>query len=87
MTQQNRRTRRKSKIPENESKHAKFKRVCTPRLRKALKAIKQVGNCSTKQYAYTNDQILILMNALSTAVAKVEKQFTGTHTEETAIEL
>lgn len=79
--------RRKSNIPENESKHEKFKRVCTPRLRKALKAIKQVGACSSKDYAYNNEQREKIGKALSDAVGVVIKQYSGTAAEETAIEL
>lgn len=80
-------TKRTSNIPKDESKHNKFKRVCTPRLRKALKAIKQVGACSSKQYAYTNEQVTKIVTSLAKAVSTVEKQYTGTHAEETAIEL
>ena len=79
--------KKESRVPENESKHNKFKRVCTPRLRNALKAIKLVGACSTKDYAYSNEQAVKIYNLLADAVNAVEKQFSGTSAEVTAIEL
>lgn len=72
---------------EKESKVVKFKRVCTPRLRKALKAISLIGNCSTKDYAYNKEQTDKIVNSLTDAVAVLEKRFSGTAAAETAIEL
>ncbi len=74
-------------IPKDESKVVKFKRVCTPRLRKALKAISLIGNCSTKDYAYNKEQTDKIINSLTDAVGSLEKQFSGTAAEATAIEL
>ena len=80
---------KKSNKPEKEkeSKAVKFKRVCTPRLRKALKAIKLIGNCSTKDYAYTGEQVSVILIALDNACKTLQKQFSGTAEHETAIEL
>jgi len=72
---------------EKESKVVKFKRVCTPRLRKALKAISLISNCSTKDYAYNKEQSDKIINSLTDAVAVLEKKFTGTAAAESAIEL
>lgn len=70
-----------------ESKHVKFKRVCTPRLRKALKAISLIGNCSTKDYAYSKEQTDKIEESLTNAVVAVCNKFSGTTAAESAIEL
>ena len=77
----------KEAAKEAESKHTKFKRVCTPRLRKALKAIALIGNCSTKDYAYSKEQADKIYELLDDAVQKVIHQFSGTATEASAVEL
>lgn len=74
-------------IPKDESKVVKFKRVCTPRLRKALKAISLIGNCSTKDYAYSKEQIDKIEESLTNAVVSVCNQFSGTAAAESAVEL
>lgn len=84
---QNKKKRNRVEIPKDESKVVKFRRVCTPRLRKALKAISLIGNCSTKDYAYNKEQTDKIINSLTDAVGVLEKQFSGTAAEATAIEL
>lgn len=71
----------------NESKAVKFKRVCTPRLRAALKAMALIGNCSTKDYAYSQEQVEKIFKSLDGAIETLIKQFSGTAAESTAIEL
>jgi len=52
----------------NESKADRFKRVATPRIRKAVKAINVIGYCSSKAYEYTPEQIEKITEVLFAAV-------------------
>lgn len=45
--------KRISKVPENESKNERFKRLVVDRVNKAVKAIDRVGNCAGSGYDYT----------------------------------
>lgn len=76
-----------SRVPKDESKHSKFIRVCSPRVRKALKAIKLIGNCSTNDYAYSKEQVDKITEALYKAVNTLDQQFSGTHAAATAFSL
>lgn len=60
-----------------ESKFIKFKRVCTPRVKKAIKAIRLIGNCSTKAYAYNKEQTDKIIQALVDEVSALNNKFTG----------
>lgn len=71
----------------NESKYVRFKRVCTPRLRKALKSIRQIGACSTSSYAYNKEQTDKIETELINAVNAVINQFSGKANTENAVEL
>lgn len=62
-------------IPIDETKSARFKRVVTPRVNKALKAIKVVGYCSGSTYEYTPDQVEAIIVALNEAVIKTGSKF------------
>ena len=72
---------------EKESKSVKFNRMFTKRVRKALKAIALVGNCSTKAYAYSQQDAYKGINALKEQIGIVEKQFSGTPIHETLFSL
>lgn len=69
--------KKKSVVPENETKQAKFKRVVVPRVNKALKAIELVGNQSGSAYAYNSKDIDVIINALQEAVMLVESRYRG----------
>jgi len=58
-----------------ESKSDRFKRVVTPRVNKALKAISLVGNQSGAAYEYTPKEIITIVTALTAAVRAVQDQF------------
>ena len=62
-------------LNKTESKVVKFKRVVTPRVNKALKAISLVGNCATKDYAYSQEDASKIVNAMHDAVQSVSKRF------------
>jgi len=60
-----------------ESKHTKFARIVVPRVNKALKAIKLIGNCSSKDYAYSHEDVIAITTALEKAIENLDKRFTG----------
>lgn len=65
----------KKVIKPEENKHDKFKRVVTPRVNKAIKAIELVGNQAGAAYAPTKDDIATIITALHDAVDKVDKVY------------
>lgn len=73
--------RRRREIPEDESKADRFVRVVTPRMNKAIKAIKQVGFCATSPYDYTAEQaeriISVLLVEVKQLAAKFDKKAAG----------
>ena len=54
-----------------------FARVLPPRMDKALKAIRMVGDCTNPTYSYTTEQAEAVMHTLQTAVTAVMERFTG----------
>ena len=64
-------------IPENESKADRFKRVVTPRINKAVKAIEVIGFCGGSSYEYTPKQVEQISEALFAAIAKMADSFVG----------
>jgi len=69
--------RRSQEIPVDESKSTRFKRVVTPRVNKALKAIETVGYCTGLSYEYTPDQVKEILDSLNTAMASLGRKFSG----------
>lgn len=68
--------------PEQKAKKAQAKRdafikVVVPRMTKAIKAIRLVGNCSSGNYLYTTEQAVYIYEALVNAVQAVEKAYSG----------
>lgn len=63
----------------NETKEAKFERLCIPRMVKALKAIKAVGALAT--YKPTEAQITLIMTAFGESCAAVQNRMEGTRKE------
>lgn len=58
------------------AKRETFKRVVSPRVTKAIKAIHLVGNCAGNAYEYSDEQAKSICLALSTAVQTVEGAYT-----------
>ena len=58
-----------------QDKRSDFKRLLIPRLEKAIKAIKVIGNLSTGQYAYTESEAEKVIQALRLATDQVEGKF------------
>lgn len=66
MSTKPRKTRTKT-APENETKEARFVRLATMRMDKALKAIRLIGNLSGAGYAYNEAQVTAMGAALVAA--------------------
>ncbi len=58
-----------------QDKRADFKRLLIPRLDKAIKAIKIIGNLSASQYAFTEGEAEKVIQALRLATDQVEGKF------------
>ena len=58
-----------------QDKRADFKRLLIPRLEKAIKAIKVIGNLSASQYAYTEGEAEKVIQALRLATDQTEARF------------
>lgn len=69
--------KRKSRIPENETKAQCFKRVVEPRVNRAIKAIALVGSTSGNAYEYSKADVDAIMYVLSNAVVAIRKRFEG----------
>lgn len=67
--------RGKKKPPKDETKRDTFKRIVQPRVSKALKAIRLIGNCSGSAYEYTEDDVAQIAIALRTAVDTMESSY------------
>lgn len=58
-----------------QDKRADFKRLLIPRLERAIKAIKVIGNLSRSQYAFTEGEAEKVIQALRLATDQVEGRF------------
>jgi len=58
------RIRRKNMTTESETKSEKFARLANKRTNKALKAISLIGNLSSAQYGYSDDDVQKIEQAL-----------------------
>lgn len=67
----------KKKVPENESKHVKFKRLVEPRVSKAIKSIALIGNCAGSAYDYSADDVAQITSALQKAMEQLEQRFSS----------
>lgn len=65
--------KRKKNVPKDETKQDKFKRIVEPRVRKALKAIRLIGNCANPTYGYTDEQISTIITSLLSHVNGVQE--------------
>lgn len=70
----------KPELTEAQKKQAKrdnFLRVLPPRMDKALKAIRMVGDCTNPTYSYTDDESKLIVAELVAAVDSVKARFSG----------
>lgn len=69
--------RRTQERPINETKAARFTRVVTPRVKKAVKAISVIGYCAGSTYEYTPEQIIQINAALVKAMDGMMSKFSA----------
>lgn len=60
-----------------QKKRDNFTRVATPRINKALKAIGLVGDCTSSNYSFTEEQATAIMLELHRALDAVSARFKG----------
>ena len=70
-----RKIRLRQPIPKDESKSVRFIRVVTPRVVKAVKAIKVIGYCSGSTYDFTPEQVNQIIEVLREAIGSVTDSF------------
>lgn len=58
-----------------ESKRERFIRVVSPRVNKALKAIRLIGNCAGSAYAFEQGDIDRMFSVLAKSVNEAESKF------------
>jgi len=58
-------------------KRDNFARVLPPRMDKALKAIRMVGDCTLPTYTYSEEQAAAILAGLKQALDAVAKRFAG----------
>jgi len=68
-------SRRTVSVPPEESKADRFRRVVTPRVNKAIKAIRLVGNQAGSSYEFTPKQIEVIGLAIHREVDLMIKQY------------
>lgn len=78
---------RKSTTPADETKAAKFSRLASARVSKAVKAIKQIGNLSGNGYEKTPEQITAIKSHLVQAVNSTLAKFDKNAPKEDAAEI
>lgn len=78
--------RRKAAIPANETKADRFKRVVSPRIMKAVKAIRTIGFCSGGSYEFTPKQISQISDRLINELKDMEAKFVSKGEGETGFE-
>lgn len=64
-------------INANETKEARFIRVVTPRINKAVKAIRVIGYCSGTAYSFTPEQTEQIVKILQTGINALVEQFSA----------
>lgn len=72
--------------PKDETKEQRFIRVCTPRVRKAVKMMDNIANCSGAAYVYTEKQVNDINATLTIALDNMLASFTKKKVEETVFD-
>ncbi|KKN25064.1 hypothetical protein LCGC14_0888470 [marine sediment metagenome] len=67
--------RRGNPPPKDETKEARFIRVCSMRVKKAVKAINNICNCAGSNYVYAPQHVVDIVAALDEARDNVSKSF------------
>ena len=70
-------------MSEAESKHDKFKRLATQRVKNALKKIELIGNLSSSGYEYTPEEVEKIFISLQQTLDSTRNRFSKSKKEET----
>ncbi len=68
---------------EGESKHDKFKRLATQRVKNAIKKIELIGNLSSPGYEYTPEEVEKIFTSLQQTLDNTKSRFSKSKKEET----
>lgn len=79
--------KRKKTVPKDETKREKFKRIVEPRVRKVIKGIRLIGNCSGTAYEYTTTDIVNIQTAIQVELDSLDTRFKGKGTTEITFDL
>lgn len=74
-------------MTQNESKHDKFKRIATRRVRRIIRTIESLGNLSRPSYEYTNEEVAKIFTTLQETLDNAKALFAGKRTEPKKFEL
>ncbi len=64
-------------MEEKESKHDKFKRLATTRVRNAIKRIELIGNFASSGYEYTEEEAEKMLGVLQETLDGVKSKFSS----------
>lgn len=67
--------KRGSTVPPDETKQARFSRLASQRVAKAVKQIKNIGNLSGSGYEYTEEQVKAISNFIKSAHDEAMSRF------------
>jgi hypothetical protein len=71
----------------NESKAQRFVRVATPRVKKAIKAIDAVSQCTGSRYEYTEEQRDKILTAIGNAATNLRNRLMNEKAADTGFSL
>lgn len=77
----------KVRVPDNESREDKFRRLALQRVPRALKAIRSVEKLSAKTYVYSPEQVDRITTALGEALTELMQAFKGKRSDVPPFEL
>lgn len=81
------RKKRTAAAPADETKAARFSRLASARVTKAVRAIKNIGNLSGRSYEYSDAQVETIKGYLTDATKSALAAFASGGTEKAAEEL
>lgn len=78
----------RAKVPENESKADKFKRLANHRVPRLIKLFNAVASLANKsQYEWTPEQVNLIVSSLESALKRMNDRFAGSKPEDNVFKL
>jgi len=74
-------------MTQNESKHDKFKRIATRRVRRIIRTIESLGNLSRPSYEYTDQEVEKIFSAIQETLNNTKTLFTAKRSDIKKFEL